>query len=779
MDDILAEFIAETRETLEAVAGELVAWEADPGDRERLDAIFRFVHTVKGSCGFLELPRLERLSHAAEGALADVREGRRIADSTLVSAVLGIVDRIGELAEALDSGEAVPDGDDYLIAALSAEAPKPEPAAPEPASAGQRGTLRSIRISLDLLDRLMGGVSDLVLARNELSRRLQDAGADPAIEGAFERLSICVGDMRDAITRTRMQRIEKLFASVPRLVRDLSGELGKSVELVVEGGDVELDREMIEVIRDPLTHIVRNALDHGIETPDQRVAAGKPPQGRLRIGARQSGNQIIIDIADDGRGIDTDRLLAKAIAARVVTAERAEKLSHEARLQLVFEPGLSTARSVTAISGRGVGMDVVRANIEKIGGLVDIASVPGQGMTLCLRVPLTLSIIPALTVGAAGQNFAIPRSSIQEIVREGGGSVAVERIGSTMIARLRDQRLPVVMLEDALGLPAGDAGARRSLVVVNPAGGATYALSVASLYDHQELVIRPSCPAVMAAGVYAGMTLPDTGRPMLLLDPAGIADQAGVAAITASEVEAVPASPAEARERVSMLLFRDLDGEERAVRLGVVERIEDVSGEQIRFVAGRLRLAIDGRIIPLVGFDKLIDREMLSVLRLNDGAVELAYAIDEVVDIVALEGDVARAPSAGIVAGATLIGGRQVEVLDPHWLFADATATAVDGGDRPLCLLADRDDPWMREVLRPLVESAGYRVAFAGDAEPTSADVVIAGEGAAPDHTVPPARLLKLRNAIAAREADGASVYRYDRAGLMTALQARRAGGEG
>lgn len=773
MDDILAEFIAETRETLEALSGELVAWETDPGDRDRLDAIFRFVHTVKGSCGFLNLDRLERLSHAAEDALSQVREGTRAADRGLVSAVLAIVDRIAELAEALDTGEAVHGSDDHLIAAVAADGAAVQPA-PDIQAPAQRGAARSIRISLDLLDRMMAGVSDLVLARNELSRRLQDADTDVAVDGAFERLSACVADMRDTITRTRMQRIEKLFASVPRLVRDLATELGKPVALRIEGGDVELDREMIELIRDPLTHIVRNALDHGIESPAERARAGKPAEGRLRILACQSGNQIVIEVADDGRGIDADRLVARAVAAGIVTSDRAERLSHDARLALVFEPGLSTARTVTALSGRGVGMDVVRANIERIGGVVDIASVAGQGVTLTLRMPLTLSIIPALAVGSGGHHFAIPRAAIREIVRDNNVSLVIERVGSATIARLREERIPVVELEQILGIDRVAQSSPRSLIILNPAGGATYALSVAELHDHQELVIRPACPTIMAAGVYAGMTLPDTGVPMLLLDPAGIADTAGVVAVAAIDMGEDDRAVAE-EAGIPTLLFRDLDGVERAVRLGVVERIEEVAGDQIRFGAGRLRLAVDDRIIPLVGFDTLTDRQTVSVLRLNDGTVELAYAIEEVVDIVRLSSTLVQARKEGIVAGVALLDGRQIEILDPHWLFADAVGSAPAGGDRPLCLLGDRDDPWTREVLRPLVEAAGYRVAFEGDAVEGDAHIVIASEGSAAETRAPQGRLLRLRSDIAAREADPGSVYRYDRAGLMTALQAGRA----
>ncbi|HMI41160.1 MAG TPA: Hpt domain-containing protein, partial [Sphingomicrobium sp.] len=318
MDDLIADFVAECREMLEALGGEIVAWEAEPDDRARLDSIFRFVHTVKGNCGFFEFPRLEALSHAAEDALADVRAGRRQADGPLVSAVLAVIDRIGEMVAAIEAGEEMPAGsDDGLIEALQpgAEHAVSPVAGTVAEMQGKIAAPRTIRLSVELLDRVMSGVSDMVLARNELARRLRETEGDVTVDGAFERLSGIIAEMRDAITRTRMQRIENLFVGLPRMVRDLTAELGKQVMVDIDGGDVELDREMIEMIRDPLTHIIRNAVDHGIELPADRLKAGKREIGLLSISARQSGNQILIDIADDGRGIDGKKLVEKAVAA--------------------------------------------------------------------------------------------------------------------------------------------------------------------------------------------------------------------------------------------------------------------------------------------------------------------------------------------------------------------------------------------------------------------------------------------------------------------------------
>src|SRR5690242_763112 len=456
MDDLIADFVAECREMLEALGGEIVAWEAQPDDRARLDSIFRFVHTVKGNCGFFEFPRLEALSHAAEDALADVRAGRRQADASLVSAVLAIIDRIAEMIAAIEAGEEMPAGDDSAL--IDALAPGAEGAAAAVVAAAGDGTIKSsaaprtIRLSVELLDRVMSTVSDMVLARNELARRLRESETDVPVDGAFERLSSIIAEMRDAITRTRMQRIENLFVGLPRMVRDLSAELGKQVLVDIEGGDVELDREMIEMIRDPLTHIIRNAVDHGIEKPADRLKAGKREIGILSVAARQSGNQILIDIHDDGRGIDGKRLVAKALDVGLLERDEAAKLSPREQLALVFEAGLSTAKEVTSISGRGVGMDVVRSNVERIGGIVEVDSRLGQGTRMTLRVPLTLTIIPALTVSIDGQHFAIPRSAIEEIVRANGESVTLEHLGGAGIATIRGRRVPEVSLSDILGL---------------------------------------------------------------------------------------------------------------------------------------------------------------------------------------------------------------------------------------------------------------------------------------------------------------------------------------
>ena len=769
MDDLLQEFIAETRETLEALSGEIVAWESAPQDRDRLDAIFRFVHTVKGSCGFLDLPRLARLSHAAEDVLAAVRDGNRTPDTALVNAVLAIVDRIGEIVEAIDVGASLDDsGEDLLIAALDADAEAVAASAPQAQTPALRNATRSVRLNVDLLDRMMSGMSDMVLARNELARRLRDDDVEPSVEAALERLSLTVAEMRETVTRTRMQKIDALFSALPRMVRDTAAEVGKSVTLHIEGADVELDREMIEMMRDPLTHIVRNAIDHGIEAPAERRAAGKRENGRLAISARQSGNQIIVEINDDGRGVDTERLIRKVAAQGVRSEGDLRLLSDKAKLDLIFEPGLSTKEEVTSISGRGVGMDVVRANVEQIGGRIELFSTPGKGLCIAIHVPLTLSIISTIGIGVEGQRFALPRQAIEEIVRVGGDAIRIDMLGDTPAATVRERRMPLVDLGQVLGFER-DPLAVPMLAIVSVSGG-SYALAVDDVLDTEELVIKPAAPAVMAAGVYAGQTLPDSGLPMLLLDCAGIASVAGLHFTRETAVDDVVAE--ELADAGSALLFDDLDGARRLVPLAIIERIELVAVEAIRFSAGRLRLSTDSGIVPLVALGAWDDRDAVAVLRLRDGETEIAYAIGEALDIFTLPAELVPAAEPGPVAGVVSLAGEQVELLDLHWLFAN------HGGDQlsvapPVCLIDGTDQAWMMTFLKPVLEGAGYRVA-AKLKKNESAAVVLTMD-ATPTVAASEAPVIRLRREANA-PANDLSVYRYDRPGLLAAL-AQSAGG--
>ncbi len=794
IDDLLNDFLAETAEILAEAGGALVAWEADPADRAQLDAIFRLVHTIKGSSGFLSLPRVTALSHAAEDALDQVRRGNRPANAALVTAVLAIVDRLSGLCTSLGNSGTEPPGDDSdVIGALALvdDTPAAAAAAPVEAEATEDDintdllqSWRSIRVPLPLLDSVMTGVTDIVLARNEFARMLRESGADASVIASFDRLSDSIAGMRQSVSQMRMQRIDKLFAPLPRIVRDLAQDLGKKIRFSTSGGEVELDREMMENIRDPLIHIVRNAIDHGIEPLDERVAAGKGVTANIAVSARQSGNQIEIEVRDDGRGLSPDALVAKALGARVIGAAEAKALSPREKLELIFRPGFSTAAKVTAISGRGVGMDIVKANLEKIGGVVELRNDEGRGLSIVLRVPMTLTIISGLMVRASGQYFAIPRGSVREILLETSDSVRIDCVGGGELVTVRGEQFPLLRLEQVLGgeVDASEDRDDRAIILIRPGQGVSYALSVAAIHDHEELVIKPAAPMIMATGLYAGTTLPDNGRPVLLLDVQGLLAAAGVDASEAgrshdADVEAA-AEAAAARDAAQLLLFCDVGGQMRGVRLSVIERVEEVPAAALFESAGAVQVKIGSDIFPVHAAAAPRGRDAVKLLRLHDGQSVLCYPIEAVIDIVRLPDAVQTAPAPGLIAGVVLIGGQPVELIDPFWLMAQYEAgEAVSAGRRPLCRIAADADGWASNFLAPILRSAGYRVIGGDEASEERPDVQLCLTEAASGPIASDVPLVRLRASPAATGPEDDSIYRYDRAALLEALRRQVAGG--
>ncbi|WP_298463777.1 chemotaxis protein CheA [uncultured Erythrobacter sp.] len=777
MDELLAEFVAETREMLEASEGEIIAWEADPADRARLDTIFRFVHTVKGNCGFFDFPRLAALSHAAEDALADVRAGRREADSNLVSAVLAIVDRIAEMVDAIEAGEELgTGGDEALIAALdagetSAEESVVTAASDEPFAKKADTSIpaqRTIRLPVELLDRVMSGVSDMVLARNDLAHRLSQAGTQPTIDGPFERLTTILSDVRDAITRMRMQRIETLFGALPRLVRDLSSELGKQVVLDLEGGDVELDREMIESVRDPLTHIIRNAIDHGIEAPTDRLAADKPETGTIAIAARQSGNKISIVVSDDGRGLEEDKIKRKAIAQGIVTEKQVDAMDSGQLLDLVFTAGFSTADEVSTVSGRGVGLDVVRANLEKVGGSIIVSSTPGLGTLFYMQVPLTLSIIAGVTVTVGNQRFAIPQSYVEEIVHLGTETVDYTHVGGTALVTFRDRRTRCLSLADVLGIEPCVEERDATLVFLRLANGDLFALAVDTIHTICDLVVKPMPRAIMATELYGGSTLLEDGQPILVLDMPLIAKNNGLVSDTRSQIkrkgeESVVAATSDTDHA---MLFTDFAGRRSAIRLDLVQRIETVDASAVESTIGSSRAVIDGTILPLIGLpDGPLPAERIRTLRLTDGASDLLYAVRDIDDALPLTQEMKPVPDDPLVEGITLVNEGTVTLVDGHELFA-RYGEPPQPTDRPVCYLPDSE--WSRTILAPLVESAGYE-AIVGKSSGDGIAIVLAEE-AEPAPDAKDTAVIRLRSQPEAAD-DDTTIYRYDREGLLAALR--------
>ena len=714
MDELTGEFVAETRDTLEQIAEALIAWEAQPQDSARLDEIFRFVHTVKGSCGFLDLPRIEALAHAAETALAGVRDGTRTADGHLVGTMLSIIDRIGLLVSALEDGTDAhlpdPAADAGLIEALDRRA-----AVVDAFDPGAVRQTRTVRIAVPLLESMMNQVSELVLVRNELARRLRDV-EDQKLDQSFGRLTGIVGELRDSVTRTRMQPIDRLFATLPRLVRDTANEVGKSVRLDISGQDVEIDREMVEAIRDPLIHIVRNAIDHGLESGPDRIAAGKPETGSLRIVATQSGNQVSIEIIDDGRGIDTAALVRKAIEQKRLDIPQASQLGDVRAAELIFEAGLSTAENITSISGRGVGMDVVRANVERLGGSVLLVNRPGLGLSITIRAPLTLSIVNALVVSAAGQNFAIPRGAIEEVVALGKGQARLEPVGGGLVAVVRGTATPAFALAQLLGM----GGAAPALgVIVGTPGNGRYTLGVDSVSDHEELVVRPMAPQLATRGIFAGQSLGDDGRPVMVLDPVGLAALGGLA--RAVDAVAPQAVAAEARAP-SVVLATALDGRRVAVRAALVERLVDTSRGDWTQVEGAWFAIVDGRHCPAISIGSLPNDGRIAALLLHDGARRSVLPVTEVHDLVPLPETVRI--QGGSAEGLLQIAGEPVLLLDGMSLFA---GPSIATESRPIAALSLDPSPWARALLAPLVEAAGYDVRF-GDVQGAALVLTLDGD---------------------------------------------------
>jgi len=544
MDDLLREFVTETNESLDVVDVELVRFEQDPNNAKILDNIFRLVHTIKGTCGFLGLPRLEALAHAAETLMGKFRDGAP-ASSEAVTLILTTIDRIKAILESLEREQREPEGGDsdlisdleHMVERVGSGGEQAEPqhtvgtlipqvlerplrpdedslddlerafrqTTIEPPVAksaktadaatkddeAAKGANQSIRVTVDTLEHLMTMVSELVLTRNqllEIVRRHEES----EFKTPLQRLSNVTAELQEGVMKTRMQPIGNAWQKLPRIVRDLSNELGKQIELEMQGAETELDRQVLDLIKDPLTHMVRNSADHGLEVPEQRRAAGKPATGRIRLSAYHEGGHIIIQIADDGRGLDTERIKAKAVAQGLVSEADVEKLSEPQIHKFIFAPGFSTAAKITNVSGRGVGMDVVRNNIDQIGGTIDVKSVAGAGLSFTIKIPLTLAIVAALIVEAGGHRFAIPQLSVVELVRARAGSEhRIERIKDTRVLRLRDKLLPLVGLSHLLGLKKDANEIDGGFIVVTQVGSQTFGIVVDGVFLTEEIVVMP------------------------------------------------------------------------------------------------------------------------------------------------------------------------------------------------------------------------------------------------------------------------------------------------
>jgi two-component system chemotaxis sensor kinase CheA len=779
MDELLREFLTETNESLDVVDVELVRLEQEPGNADIIANVFRLVHTIKGTCGFLSLPRLAALAHAAESMIGKFRDGAPVT-ADAITLILATIDRIKDILDALEKEQREPDGDDAdLIGKLdrmAAQGAQPAPVArtagslvyqvlerplrpgeatldelerafretpgPSVAPAKREGVKereedkaeirvanQSIRVNVDTLEHLMTMVSELVLTRNQLLE-LARRQSETEFKVPLQRLSHVTAELQESVMKTRMQPIGNAWQKLPRIVRDLAGELGKHIDLEMHGADTELDRQVLDRIKDPLTHMIRNSADHGIEYPQERIAAGKPEKGTIRLTAYHEGGHIIIELADDGHGLNTAQIRAKAVAQGLVSESEIAKMSEAQIHRFIFAPGFSTASQVTNISGRGVGMDVVQNNIDQIGGAIDVKSVSGEGSVFVIKIPLTLAIISALIISAEGERFAVPQLAVVELVRVKQGSEhKIERIKNTPVLRLRNKLLPLVYLSKLLRLGEDpDAESDSGFVVVMQVGTQSFGMVVDAVFHTEEIVVKPMATRLRHIGTFSGNTILGDGSVIMILDPSGIANAFGSAAAQAVKVSGAAVNEMHAdagREKTSLLVFRAGSVAPKAVPLSLVTRLEEIDVKKIEIANARHMIQYRGHLMPLIQVNsdvRIREDGTQPLLVFSDGARSMALVVDQIVDIVEDTLDIQVTGDKPGVLGSAIVKGEATEIIDiGHFLpmaFADwFRRKDARTGDIRRNVLFVEDSDFFRNMLVPVLTAAGYSVTTATGGE--------------------------------------------------------------
>jgi two-component system chemotaxis sensor kinase CheA len=738
--DVLREFLLESNENLNRLDSEIIELEQRPADKELLASVFRTIHTIKGTCGFLGFPLLERIAHQAESLLSLLRSGERRLSPRLVAVILESMDAIRKILTNLEATQQEgPDEYGVLVEHLSAAIENREdgpeitaaPAEMVPAEIEKSSAVSesAIRVDVGLLDKLMNLVGELVLARNQVLQ-FTTQKEDAALNATAQRLNLITTELQENVMKTRMQPIGVVWNKLPRLVRDTAHACGKLVRLDMEGAGTELDKTIIEAIKDPLTHLVRNCCDHGIESSENRVRAGKPAHGVISLKAYHEGGQVNIEVADDGAGVDVARVKAKAIEKGLLRPEQAERMSEHEAMHLLFLPGFSTAGAITNVSGRGVGLDVVRCNIERIGGVVDVSSTTDKGTLFRLKIPLTLAIIPGLVVVSGGERFLIPQASLLELIRiEGDSAGKIERVHGTPVYRRRGQLLPVAFLNDVLGL---EREAKDDVVniVVLQAEDRQFGLVVDGIKDTQEIVVKPLGKQLKGLTVYSGATIMGDGRVALILDVLGIGQRSGVLANRDKQNHTgTQAVAAAGSENQRILLFRAGSFRRLAVPLSLVARLEEFPQAQVERAGGRHVVQYRGGILTLVSLASMLEPEKAgdSALTLDpvqaivftEGQRSLGIMVDQILDIVDEAVTVRQSAKRLGLLGSAVVGKEVTDFLDmravvqaaaPEWL---ETQSAF----RNSVVLLAEPSPFLRGLVRGELEMAGHRVVEASDAE--------------------------------------------------------------
>lgn len=775
-DAIIKEFLVESYENLDRLDQDLVVLEKDPGNRETLSSIFRTIHTIKGTSGFLAFNQLESLTHVGESLLARLRDGMLALNPGIISALLAMVDAVREMLKSIDTAGKEGDRDDQeLIARLtrllepevgsangklapsetppnvnleanpiqkSVEKTNDMPAgaqaqpSDDPRLSGQipaeKGAVKgqdvvdtsnaqqaarqqsasesTIRVDVGQLDRLMNRVGELVLLRNQIVQ-YTNSTEDSELLGPSQRLNLLTTELQESVMKARMQPIGNIWTKFPRTVRDVALGCGKQVRIEMEGKETELDKTIIEAIKDPLTHLVRNAVDHGIESPEVRRKTGKNPEGLLFLRAFHEGGQVNIEVTDDGAGLDYDKIRNKAIQKGLVSADQASRMTEREISSLIFLPGFSTAEKVTNVSGRGVGMDVVRTNIEKIGGTVDVQSKPGQGSIVRMKIPLTLAIIPALIVTTASDRYAIPQVSLLELVRMEGeyARKGLEMVNGAPVYRLRGKLLPLVYLSrelspqaecdpTAITAPPSNGDVPAINIVVLRADDRQFGLVVDEINDTEEIVVKPLGKQLKSINTYAGATIMGDGKVALILDVLGLAQRANVVnelrdrAVVETE-EKHARSLSAAGQRKAALLFQHGENGRIAIELSLIARLEEFSRDAVEIAADQEVVQYRGQVMPLVHVSDILEStrqkkstprsESLQVVVYTHNGRSVGLVVDRILDIV--EEAFVLQPQSGRkgILGSAIIQKRVTDILDLPGLIA-----AADGRHSPTAALA-------------------------------------------------------------------------------------------
>jgi two-component system chemotaxis sensor kinase CheA len=761
MDDVIKEFLVESYENLDRLDQDLLVLEKSGPTREMLSSIFRTLHTIKGTCGFLGFKRLESVTHCGETLLSRLRDGKIEPSSDLAAALLDLVVAIREMLTSIETSESEGDGEyPTLLATLKriaaepgasiapapAAAPAPVappvaapppvaktvavvtppedlfPASPEPlpdppprrpsqvieeglqdiifaAPPEARTSVADsfVRVNTGVLDRLMDLVGELVLARNQI---LQFTGVyeDQTFLTTSQRLNLITSELQEGIMKTRMQPISGIWNKLPRVARDVATTCGKQVRVDMEGSSTELDRTIIEAIKDPLTHVIRNSVDHGIERAADRVDLGKPPEGVIKLRAFHEGGQVNIEISDDGAGISPQRVKDRAIQRGLITRDQGSRMLERELINLIFLPGFSTAEQVTNVSGRGVGMDVVRTNVERIGGTIDLQSRFGEGTRLRIKIPLTLAIIPALIITTGGERFAIPQVSLLELVRFDGDQAkgALESVFGSPVYRLRGSLLPIIYLNRELELDRGldgEGAVERDSnvnVVVVQADDRQFGIVVDDISDTQEIVVKPLGKQLSGTKVFAGATILGDGKVALILDVLGLAQRANIVSEVRERtmLDSTSAAQEATDTKQALLLLGVHDGGRMAMPLSMVARLEEFPRASIERIGGRDVVQYRGEIMPLVrvsaalperrresrGGDpgEPVNEDSVQVVVHCDGGRSVGLIVDRILDIVEENLTMQGLASRPGVLGSAVIQSRVTEILDVHGMICAA-----------------------------------------------------------------------------------------------------------